>query len=163
MLTMAYAGIGSRVTPEPILQIMTDLGEQLARKGLTLRSGGAHGADAAFETGCDKAHGRKEIFVPWNNFNDRAMLYPLPQRAFVIAEHFHPAWQHCSGGAKKLHARNCLQVLGPDLDTPSDFIVCWTKQSGGTQQALRIAKAYDIPVFNLIEPDALHKLLVFLA
>ncbi|NMA16004.1 MAG: hypothetical protein GX935_02005, partial [Erysipelotrichia bacterium] len=31
------------------------------------------------------------------------------------------------------------------------FIICWTKNgsgSGGTGQAIRIAKAYDIPIFD---------------
>lgn len=54
-------------------------------------------------------------------------------------------------GAKKLQARNSHQVLGLDLNTPSDFIICWTKGGkgiGGTGQALRIAKAYNIPIFD---------------
>ena len=53
-----YAGIGSRETPEPILDIMTKLSEYIYTKtDLTLRSGGADGADAAFMKGC---HGRAE-------------------------------------------------------------------------------------------------------
>ena len=49
------------------------------------------------------------------------------------------------------------QVLGEDLQTPTSFIVCWTKDgkaSGGTGQALRVAKKYDIPVFNLYNENA---------
>ncbi len=49
-------------------------------------------------------------------------------------------------------ARNCHQVLGCDLRTPSDFIICWTKNGkglGGTGQALRIAKEYNIPIFDI--------------
>ena len=46
-------------------------------------------------------------------------------------------------------ARNGYQVLGADLQTPTDFIICYTKDGkgeGGTGQALRIAKDYDIQV-----------------
>ncbi len=45
-----------------------------------------------------------------------------------------------------------FQVLGSDLETPVSFVVCWTiggKISGGTGQALRIAKDLGIPIFNL--------------
>ena len=48
-------------------------------------------------------------------------------------------------------ARNSYQVLGYDLNTPSSFIVCYTKNgklTGGTAQALKIAKDYNIPIFN---------------
>jgi len=68
-----------------------------------------------------------------------------------IAAIYHPYWNNLSYGAKKLLARNVYQVLGYDLQTPSSFIVCWTKDgkgSGGTGQAIRIAKAYGIPVFD---------------
>jgi hypothetical protein len=64
-------------------------------------------------------------------------------------------------GAKKLMARNMYQVLGQDLETPTSFIVCWTKDgkaSGGTGQALRVAKKYNIPIFNLYNENAAAEL-----
>jgi peptidoglycan/xylan/chitin deacetylase (PgdA/CDA1 family) len=71
--------------------------------------------------------------------------------AYVIAEKYHPAWTRCSPGAKKLHARNSHQILGKDLQTPCDFVVCWSDGSGGTEQALRIAKDYNVPIYNFYE------------
>ena len=50
---MYYAGVGSRETPQDVLKIMWKIGKHLADKGYTLRSGGARGADAACENGCD--------------------------------------------------------------------------------------------------------------
>ena len=44
-MNRAYAGIGSRETPDQVLQIMTDLAVALAKEKFTLRSGGAGGAD----------------------------------------------------------------------------------------------------------------------
>ncbi len=59
--------------------------------------------------------------------------------------------------SKKLHARNCFQILGYDLNSPSEFIICWTKSGklvGGTAQGLRIAIKYNIKIYNLaIEED----------
>lgn len=51
-------------------------------------------------------------------------------------------------------ARNSYQILGQDLsfDNSSRFVVCWTpggEEVGGTSQAIRIAKYYGIPIFNL--------------
>jgi len=147
-----YAGIGSRETPEEVSEIFIKLAKYLANKSFTLRSGGAKGADTLFEIGCDKANGLKEIYLPWSGFEgSKSTLIVKDKRAFEIAEKYHPYWHNLSDGAKKLQARNSHQVLGEDLDTPSDFIICWTKNgkgSGGTGQALRIAKAYNIPIFD---------------
>lgn len=49
---ICYTGIGSRETPAEILEIFEHLGAWFAKKGYTLRSGHADGADAAFENGC---------------------------------------------------------------------------------------------------------------
>lgn len=57
-----FAGIGSRQTPQEILSLMRKTGASLTEKGLILRSGGATGADSAFEAGCDSIHAKKEIF-----------------------------------------------------------------------------------------------------
>ena len=50
MATLTYAGIGARATPGAVLADMTVMAGWLARTGWHLSSGGANGADAAFET-----------------------------------------------------------------------------------------------------------------
>lgn len=128
--TKAYAGIGSRETPEDVLETMRKIAAFLARQGYTLRSGAAPGADSAFEEGAVASGGKTEIWVPWKGFNQhRSTLFPTPE-AFALAEKHHPAWASCKQGARALHARNGHQVLGASLSDPVDFIVCWTK--GGT-------------------------------
>jgi hypothetical protein len=147
-----YAGIGSRETPDEILTIFENIGSYLAQKSFILRSGGAEGADQAFERGCDKANGKKEIYLPWKNFEgSNSNLIVQQGKAYEIAEKLHPYWHNLKDGARKLQARNSHQVLGKDLNTPSSFIVCWTKNGkdvGGTAQAIRIARHYEIPIFN---------------
>lgn len=147
-----YAGIGSRETPKEMLEHFEYIGSVLANKGFVLRSGGAKGADQAFENGCDKVHGAKDIFLPWKGFeNSKSGLCIISEEAMNIAAKYHPYWNNLSDGAKKLQARNSYQVLGYDLNTPSNFIICYTKGgkgSGGTCQAIRIAKANNIPVFD---------------
>ena len=160
----AYAGIGSRETPDEILGVMRNVAYDLATHGWTLRSGAARGADSAFEEGAFDAyfvHGRvpkPEIYLPWIGFEGRRpvttkLSEPLDD-AFPIAARFHPRWDSLKQGAQRLHARNVHQILGPDVSSPllSRFVICWTKNGagdGGTGQALRIARHYDIPVFDL--------------
>jgi len=152
---MKYAGIGSRETPEDICKLMTRIAEYLYQQGYTLRSGAADGADTAFENGAKE---KKEIYLPWRRFNNSdARFVKIPDEAYKIAANFHPVWDRLKDYAKNFHARNVMQILGEDLNTPSDFVVCWTKKgriTGGTGQALRMAIAYEIPIFNLaIEED----------
>ena len=151
---MHYTGIGSRQTPDEILKEMTNLARNLELSGFILRSGGADGADSAFEAGVTEED-HKEIYLPWKGFNgSKSSRYDVSQAALKMAEHYHPAWDRCSQAARKFHARNCYQILGNDLHTPSKFVLCWTpdgKIVGGTGQAIRIALDLEIPVFNMGE------------
>ena len=149
-MSKAYAGIGSRQTPEEYLRKFEELGKIFAEKGFTLRSGGADGADSAFEIGCDEVNGPKEIFLPWKGFNgNESPLFDPPKKAFELASKIHPGWHYLKQGAQCLHARNCQQVLGTNLDDPVVFVVCYTPlDKGGTLQALRIAGQKKILIYN---------------
>lgn len=151
----SYAGIGSRKTPPNALKIFYQLGATLAEKGFILRSGHAAGADQSFEDGCDSSNGKKEIYLPWKGFNNSySDLYDISVEAYNLANNFHPAFRQQSIGVQKLLARDGYQVLGLNLNDPCKMIICYTefgKLKGGTSQAIRIAKAYNIPVFNLGE------------
>jgi hypothetical protein len=147
---MYYAGIGSRKTPPQICNIFKDIANLLEFRGVILRSGGANGADLAFESGVNS--NLKEIYLPYKGFNkSKSHLYGVCDNAITLAKKFHPAWNRLSPTGKLLISRNGYQVLGPDLNTPSSFIIAWTldgKMVGGTAQALRIATEYKIPIFN---------------
>ena len=150
---MIYAGIGSRRSPLDTLAEMKTIGKELAIRGWTLRSGGATGADSCFEQGCDEVKGSKEIFLPWKGFNNStSQLFTPSQEALLMAEKIYPAWNNCSQGAKKLHARNCHQLLGIDLKTPADLVICWTpggKEVGGTATAIKLARENGVRIINL--------------
>lgn len=170
MKQLTYAGIGSRETPELILQLMTQIANDLAKSGWLLRSGFADGADNAFAYGAEAAQGKMELYLPWAGFNnaprndDRFVIPDFSDLQMQIAAKCHPAWNQCSQGAKKLHARNVNQVLGKNLDDPSDLIICWTPNgsgSGGTGQAIRIAKIAEVPVFDLAIPGKFEELVKY--
>jgi len=146
-----YTGIGSRKTPQQVLDIFKYLAFWLASKNYILRSGAAKGADTAFETGCRQANGMKEIYLPFKGFNNSKSSFIVQKEAFKIAEKFHPFWYKLSDTSKKLHARNAHQILGKTLNENSLFVICWTDKGlgkGGTGQALRMADHYNIPIFD---------------
>lgn len=162
-----YAGIGSRSTPPEILTQISRVAGRLSANGYLLRSGGATGADTAFESGADMA---SEIFLPWRRFNDNdSPLFTPSQVAFRLAATLHPAWSRLDGKAQHLMARNCHQILGLDLRSPVDFVVAWTpdgaeteaertRETGCTGQAIALADRNGIPVFNLARPGALQRI-----
>jgi len=148
MLYKYYTGVGARKTPQNILTIMTAIAKKMSYLNYILRSGGAAGADTAFELGTN--HTTKQIFLAHHS----------TQEAETIASKYHPAWNRCSEFAKKLHGRNALQILGPDLCEPSVLLICWTPDgcishaertinTGGTGTAISIANAYNISIYNL--------------
>lgn len=158
-----YTGIGSRRTPKDVLRFMKTFAIFLGGKAAILRSGGADGADTAFENGCLFVNGKKEIYLPWKNFNNnKSKFYNISNEAIKIAKEFHPAWNKLSDGAKKLHSRNVYQVLGYNLNTPTDFVICWSDGKGGTEQALRIARHYRIKIYNLFYEDDFYNLKCYL-
>lgn len=144
-----YAGIGSRKTPSDVLDLMERITYRAAARHWTLRSGGADGADRAFERG---AQGETEIFYHYH-----AGQYPW---CFNTVNKYHPAPDRLGPFARKLMARNALQIFGADGQTPVQFIVCWTpggSGSGGTGQAIRMARAHNIPVYDLGNQDILEQ------
>lgn len=158
-----FTGVGSRQTPTDIGLLMAAISRKLTQSGWTLRSGGADGADLAFESGADSPE-RQEIFLPYPGFNgSKSTLSKLMPACYELAAKVHPAWDRCSDFAKKAHARNAFQVMGYNLMRPADALICWTKDgavdaasaknAGGTRTAVVLANEAGIPVFNLQRPE----------
>ena len=164
--TMTYAGIGSRETPQEVLDVMPEVAKYLESLGYTLRSGRAPGADAAFEKGVTS---KKEIF-PGN--------VKTGERELKIAEEIHPAWNVMLDSIRKkaiakgnnpersaafvanLMARNTNQIFGANLDTPVDFVIFYAKETtnplrpaGGTGQAVEMARRKGIPTINMADTN----------
>lgn len=169
-----YTGIGSRETPTDILELMSKIAYKLAQQGWYGRSGSAGGADLAFEAGFMKASqdgtslGGFTGYLPWDGFNGHQedqfhSLRGNCKAAAIIAEETHPAWERCSRGVRSLHTRNVYQVLGNDLNTPSNLCLFYAQPigksgqvKGGTNTAVKICieehtccdNLYDIITYN---------------
>lgn len=147
---------------------------RLAQLGVTFTSGlceiGMDGiAQKAYSKAVDLGLAKESQFEVYvvDQYNIRKSTLPRRHLATVrnkdlisetecIASEVHPAWDRCNEWARGMHSRNCHQILGYDLQSPVDVVICWTpdgKIQGGTATAIRIAMKYDIPVFNLGVPD----------
>jgi len=153
--------IGHRDSPPDILEKIEQIAEFFAKKGWTLRSGGADGIDSAGERGFDKAGGKKEIYLPWKGFNENKSQLQWSQENWKEASKHHDYWDGLKMSVKQLHSRNMSIILGLDNKTPSDIVVAYTadgKEVGGTATGLRCAVAHDILIFNLGAKTGLTKL-----
>ena len=143
---------------------------RLAQLGVTFTSGlcelGMDGiAQKAYSKAVDlglASESQFEVYVA-DDYNIRKSKLPRKHLAITrnkdliseterIASEVHPAWERCNEWARGMHSRNCHRILGYDLKSPVDAVICWTPKGnmvGGTSTAIRIAIKYNIPVFNL--------------
>lgn len=167
-----YAGIGSRKTPPKVRDQMTLLGTMLEERGFTLRSGNADGADQAFALGVERA---ADIWLPDANFN-KEFRKVKPFHNYIVGGgsdiealksviEFHPAPDRLTPKGCLFMARNYRQVIG--LNEPnSEFVIAWTpegKFAGGTAQAMRIAKKYNIQVVNMFGDYSAQQVINYLS
>lgn len=172
-----YTGIGSRDVPQDIDSRMRSVGYSMGVFDWTLRSGKAKGSDEAFQTGLQGFISQREgnptkyaeVYIPWRGFKGGEGLLdcwdivpPDMSKSEDIAKLYHPAWDRCSQGAKKMHCRNVNQVLGMDLNTPSEFVLFYAPESkgkvkGGTATAVNLARDKGIPTINMLFDDWMVK------
>ena len=173
--SFAYAGVGSRRTPPDILDAMADIAQTLGDAGTALSTGGAHGADKAFETGALRTDAPITVHAPWPGYNgyrpgrdpetDIDIVHPKSTKTVAghgyadLAREHHPRWNRCSRGARTLFVRN-VSILAGAVDDggtlPVRAVIAWTpnglavgREAGGTGHTLRTAASLDIPCVNL--------------
>ena len=179
-----YAGVGSRETPEDIMELMRRISFALYAQGYALSSGDAEGADKAFYEGAVKSpyyqHLGARIYLAWNgvgkrwhdpkNFFYDASQYPTWESAKSIAEECRGSWEGLGRGGIAMHSRNVYQIMGACLTDPVKSIIYWAKPvgktekvKGGTNTALQLAIKCEIPVrINLYTDEGMERATKFL-
>ena len=156
---MIFTLVGSRKAPEFIQYVASEIGRYLASKGYVRRSGGALGMDSAW-----LKYGPYDNDEIYRHDNRRGCInvcdYDLHEY-MELAESLVPRWDYLDDVSKLLHARNCCQVLGTDLKTPSKALFYYAELSnkcvkGGTASSVRLAQRHNIPTFNLRDKDVLN-------
>lgn len=171
--------VGSRQTPSAVITQATKVLFEYLCLGYVIRSGNATGLDSIVTTYCSEKE--REIYLPYEDFNYKQFGKSM-NNAFLPNQEYWPNYQHAIELVYQYHllhnavpkehmkylARDVYEVLGIDLKTPSEKVICWTpdgaettaectRQTGGTGMAIRIADAFGIPVVNLNKQKELSK------
>lgn len=163
-----YTGIGSRETPIDTQHLMTEIAMRLRAEGWTLRTGSVSRADKSYQIAAGE---NKEIYVPWDNFNSsQTGISSLTEESSRMAHDIWKfrekkglvptegsisgKWEELHPGTKAMLAKAMCMLLGRNLNTPSDMVICWTpgaKIVGISSHVICLAIFKHIPVFNLAE------------
>ena len=159
-----YAGIGSRRLPSQFFsRLIRDISVELDGRGFTLSTGGARGSDQSFMAGASRP---VQLWLPYDGFEGYTSSNQIHPDAYEMAERFHLYWGGLDTFGQRAHARNCHIALGADLQTPVKFVIAYTQDgrvTGGTATALRIARANQIPIFNIGSPsESMESLVKFI-
>ena len=154
---------------------MTEIASLLEKQDFVLRSGGAEGADHAFEIGISDPL-MMDIYLPQINFNNKSGSKYIfisnsdhsNYKAAYESLKYHPRGFNMSHGTKVMMIRNYFQACGLVNQSNSSFVICWTPKgangytikttydNGGSGQCIRIAAAHNIPVYNLKDSRYSH-------
>lgn len=170
-----FAGVGSRKTPDDVLEIMRRLSHCLYDKGWMGQSGDADKADTAFHEGAMRSSRYPELgfaaYLAWNGYEKKstgerrfddptlglydASMFENWEAARDIAYNAREGFDGLDRGGIALHTRNAYQALSPSLMDPVQRMFCWAKPvtngkvDGGTNTAVQLARMYSIPLTNL--------------
>lgn len=146
--------VGSRNAPIDIIKLGNMIGAILSKDGCICRTGGAIGMDSAFVEYYDI-----NLVENYRNKSDQPNcinvyeLHNIDIAIDMITEII-PHYEFLSDYDKELHTRNCYQVLGIDLKSPSDILICYCPVKsgipiGGTATAITLARKHGIKVYNI--------------
>jgi len=159
---LIITGVGSRKTPMDVCKHIREIAAYIGSKNGIIRSGNARGADHAFEhpdVNCEIYMAKQPNYGTFAN-PKHTYYFGVSHEAKMMALKYHPTPHIIQNNNYiwTLMARNSYQVLGHDLKSPTNGLICWTpdgatsvttRKTGGTGQAIRIANDMDIPVYNI--------------
>jgi hypothetical protein len=160
------ACIGSRETPDDILQTIEHLGEMIAAAGLTVVSGNAIGADQAFAKGANQVDPTKvKLFLPWPKYQEEAFVdgnsieVVYSSSLEELAAKHHPGWNYLNQPVRKLMTRNAAIIKAAHDSTGLviGYLDLYHKGGGGTGHGWRIATEFGMELINLADKDSKNK------
>jgi hypothetical protein len=165
-----YAATGNKEMPESFKPLIQRIGRNLEKAGYMLRTGGMEGLEDVIEKSATKL----ELHLPFKDFDGKNSKFTYTSD-FVkgIAKMFHTSFDTLKPVVQTFLAKNVRLVLGKDGKSPALFLVVWTEdgaetaaektfKTGNSGNAIAIANAIKIPVFNLVRPDAERRLYDFI-
>ena len=147
-----YAGCGNGSSTQLVCEMLKRTAEVMAKNGYILRTGGTKAADESLEKGCDNAKGKKEVYLPFEGYNDNpSKLYNLEnyKEAENIAKKYDYNWTLSSNKVKSVITQYSYILLGRDLNTPAECLIACSNGRGTCDRAINLAKNLGIPVYDV--------------
>lgn len=158
-----FTGIGARTIPSNIFSLLCSIGILLRNNNWVCRTGTARGSDMAFRASYEARPANLEVYATEDILHNKYGNADLAKR---IVRNYHPCYDEIKYDfCQALLARNVYQILGSDLNTPSEIVFCYTENGlvqGGSSIVLRIAQHYGIPIVNLGNPKHLKAIVDYL-
>jgi hypothetical protein len=165
-----YAATGNKEMPESFKPQVQRIGRNLEKAGYILRTGGMEGLEDVIEKSVTKL----ELHLPFKDFDGKQSKFTYTSD-FVkgVAKMFHTSFDTLKPVVQTFLAKNVRLVLGKEGKSPAMFLIVWTEdgtekaiektfKTGNSGNAIAIADAIGIPVFNLVRPDAEHRLYTYI-
>jgi predicted Rossmann-fold nucleotide-binding protein len=163
---MRVACIGKRDITTIEYAKLVLIGERLAQLGHIIVTGNARGSDQAYAAGANEIDPYLvELHLPWDKY-ETAVIKWNRNKVYVTgddpiyrntAAYHHPAWEKLSRGPRALHTRNVSIIKEADcvIALPN-----WDKPGGGgTGMGIRLAKHFNIKLYDISNPETMNKLL----
>lgn len=162
---------GNPKAPEQLKPLIAEVANMLRHHGFIIRASSMDGFDRMVLDTVPDA----EIHSPWKNFNqtqNEASNFNS-EECKEFAKRYLPEWSNIKDSIQAFYSKNVRLVLGKYLKQPCQIVIIWsedgcegpttrTPQSGQAGHISAIAKAMNIPVINLYNPNAVNRLRQFL-
>lgn len=165
-----YAVVGNREFPTDLMPKLTSIVKKLDSLGYTARTGSMKGLDICVE----ELTSNVELQLPWKNFNDKESknTFSSPE-ILALAKSFQPGFDELSLPIKGFLAKNVRVLLGSKGISRAIFLLCHSEdgvdsarhvssRTASVGHAIKIADKFNIPVFNLKNPNVEEQLMSYL-
>lgn len=156
--------------PESLVPVIEAITAKLNELGYTARLGGNLNIEELVEKNIE----RKEIHLPWRNFNEKESKLTFNTKpSFILAKQFSPVYDRLPDAVKAILARNVRLILGNNLKSPLLFLITWsrdgvesakyrTAQTGNVGHVIAMADMLRVPIFNISKQDSIDRLKQYL-
>lgn len=156
--------VGSRKTPESVLEVMRYVGKGFSDMGIQGISGDAIGADQAWM----EYYGDNKILltvdktgpnrIRWCDLSNESRIKSVIHARTLVSN-----FDEREDYVQKLLARDVQQILGLDCIEPVDAVFFWAPErngrvKGGTRVAVHLARRLGIPTYNLLDTKIYDRL-----
>lgn len=149
-------GLGTTQVTKTMQDVIERFSRYLSEQGYTIRTDFDKGMNQVFRNNSDSV----ELYTFEGDSNKNADAFDCPMTDFV-KQHLRDSYislDALNRVTKNRVVRCYYELLGQNLDSPSEFLICYDPSEGVVNYAHRIAYKLGIKVYNLCDKEELKQL-----